>query len=128
MPEARILIVDDTRANLVALQVLLKPVEADVLIAESGQQALLLAAENKENIALLLLDVLITDIDGETSLITKIESLLNEASRPLQFNRGQYRYRTLSGSWRRRRNPAAPRRPGHVPGEATGQEYISFFY
>ena len=29
--------------------------------------------------------VLITDIDGETSLITKIESLLKQASRPLQF-------------------------------------------
>jgi diguanylate cyclase (GGDEF)-like protein len=64
MPEARILIVDDTRANLVALQVLLKPVEADVLIAESGQQALLLAAENKENIALILLDVLMPVMDG----------------------------------------------------------------
>jgi diguanylate cyclase (GGDEF)-like protein len=73
MPEARILIVDDTRANLVALQVLLKPVEADVLIAESGQQALLLAAENKENIALVLLDVLMPVMDG-----FEVARLLNE--------------------------------------------------
>ena len=73
MPEARILIVDDTRANLVALQVLLKPVEADVLIAESGQQALLLAAENKENIALILLDVLMPVMDG-----FEVARLLNE--------------------------------------------------
>ena len=64
MPEAKILIVDDTRANLVALQVLLKPVEADILIAESGQQALLSAVENKENIALILLDVLMPVMDG----------------------------------------------------------------
>jgi diguanylate cyclase (GGDEF)-like protein len=73
MPEARILIVDDTRANLVALQVLLKPVEAEVLIAESGQQALLLAAENKENIALVLLDVLMPVMDG-----FEVARLLNE--------------------------------------------------
>ncbi len=73
MPEARILIVDDTRANLVALQVLLKPVEADVLIAESGQRALLLAAENKENIALILLDVLMPVMDG-----FEVARLLNE--------------------------------------------------
>ncbi|RLA08636.1 MAG: hypothetical protein DRQ59_13770 [Gammaproteobacteria bacterium] len=73
MPEARILIVDDTRANLVALQVLLKPVEADVLIAESGQQALLLAAENKEHIALILLDVLMPVMDG-----FEVARLLNE--------------------------------------------------
>lgn len=57
MPEAKILVVDDTRANLVALQVLLKPVEVDIVIAESGAQALLSAAENTEHIALILLDV-----------------------------------------------------------------------
>jgi CheY-like chemotaxis protein len=73
MPEAKILIVDDTRANLVALQVLLKPVEANVLIAESGQQALLLAAENREHIALILLDVLMPVMDG-----FEVARLLNE--------------------------------------------------
>lgn len=73
MPEAKILIVDDTRANLVALQVLLKPVEVDILIAESGQQALTSAAENKENIALILLDVLMPVMDG-----FEVARLLNE--------------------------------------------------
>jgi diguanylate cyclase (GGDEF)-like protein len=64
MPEAKILVVDDTRANLVALQVLLKPVEADIVIVESGAQALLSAAENTEHIALILLDVQMPVMDG----------------------------------------------------------------
>ena len=64
MPEAKILIVDDTRANLVALQVLLKPVEVDIVIAESGEQALMAALKNEEHIALILLDVLMPVMDG----------------------------------------------------------------
>jgi len=64
MPEAKILIVDDTKANLVALQVLLKPVEVDIVIAESGEQALKAALKNEEHIALILLDVLMPVMDG----------------------------------------------------------------
>jgi len=64
MPEAKILIVDDTKANLVALQVLLKPVEVDIVIAESGEQALMAALKNEEHIALILLDVLMPVMDG----------------------------------------------------------------
>jgi diguanylate cyclase (GGDEF)-like protein len=64
MPEAKILIVDDTKANLVALQVLLKPIQADIVIAESGEQALLTAEENEEHIALILLDVQMPVMDG----------------------------------------------------------------
>jgi diguanylate cyclase (GGDEF)-like protein len=64
MPEAKILIVDDTKANLVALQVLLKPIQADIVIAESGEQALLAAEENEEHIALILLDVQMPVMDG----------------------------------------------------------------
>ena len=40
MPEAKILIVDDTKANLVALKVLLKPVQADIVAVDSGEQAI----------------------------------------------------------------------------------------
>ena len=64
MPEAKILIVDDTKANLVALQVLLKPVEVDIVIAESGEQALMAALKNEEHIALILLDVVMPVMDG----------------------------------------------------------------
>lgn len=64
MPEAKILIVDDTRANLVALQVLLKSVEADIVPAESGAQALKSATANTEHIALILLDVQMPGMDG----------------------------------------------------------------
>jgi diguanylate cyclase (GGDEF)-like protein len=64
MPEAKILIVDDTWANLVALKVLLKPVEVDIVIAESGEQALMAALKNEEHIALILLDVLMPVMDG----------------------------------------------------------------
>lgn len=63
MPEAKILIVDDTRANLVALNVLLKPIEAQIVTADSGKQALL-AAEQEDNIALILLDVQMPVMDG----------------------------------------------------------------
>ena len=64
MPEAKILVVDDTRANLVALKVLLKPIKADIITAESGEQALLAAEQNEDHIALILLDVQMPVMDG----------------------------------------------------------------
>jgi EAL domain-containing protein (putative c-di-GMP-specific phosphodiesterase class I) len=56
MSEAKILIVDDTRANLIALQVLLKPVDANIVAANSGEQAIKIALEQVDHIALILLD------------------------------------------------------------------------
>ncbi len=64
MPEAKILIVDDTRANLAALQVLLKPVNADIIAASSGEQALETAEKQVDHIALILLDVQMPGMDG----------------------------------------------------------------
>ncbi len=64
MPKAKILIVDDTQANLVALQVLLKPVSAEIVCARSGEGALRIAAENVEYLALILLDVQMPGMDG----------------------------------------------------------------
>ena len=64
MPEAKILIVDDTRANLVALKVLLKSIEANIVAVESGEQALLTAERDEEHIALILLDVQMPLMDG----------------------------------------------------------------
>ena len=64
MPEAKILIVDDTRANLVALKVLLKSIEANIVAVESGEQALLTAERDEDHIALILLDVQMPLMDG----------------------------------------------------------------
>ena len=64
MPEAKILIVDDTRANLVALRVLLKPIEVEIITAENGEEALRAAQENEDHIALILLDVQMPGMDG----------------------------------------------------------------
>lgn len=68
----KILIVDDTPANLVALKALLKRIDAEVIKANSGNEALSLALEH--NFALFLLDVQMPEMDGyELS-----EILLNE--------------------------------------------------
>ncbi|MDJ0778273.1 MAG: EAL domain-containing protein [Gammaproteobacteria bacterium] len=64
MPEAKILIVDDTKANLLALKVLLKPIEVDIVTAETGEDALRTAEANEDHIALILLDVQMPGMDG----------------------------------------------------------------
>jgi len=64
MPEAKILVVDDTKANLVAIQVLLKPIDVDIITANSGERALQAAQENEDHIALILLDVQMPEMDG----------------------------------------------------------------
>ncbi len=64
MPEAKILIVDDTKANLLALKVLLKPIEVDIVTAETGEEALRTAEANEDHIALILLDVQMPGMDG----------------------------------------------------------------
>lgn len=57
-----ILVIDDTPANLMAMTVLLRGVEANVLTADSGNSGLAMALE--ENVALILLDVNMPDMDG----------------------------------------------------------------
>ncbi len=76
MPEAKILIVDDTKANLVALGVLLKPIDANLIAVESGEQALLTAEQNEDHIALILLDVQMPLMDG-----FEVAKLLHENER-----------------------------------------------
>ena len=63
MPQAKILIVDDTPANLVALKVLLKDVDAQILEASSGKAAIS-QSQKHNNIALILLDVQMPDMGG----------------------------------------------------------------
>ena len=64
MPDAKILIVDDTKANILAMKVLLQPIEAEIITADSGKDALLIAEEYEDNIALILLDVQMPQMDG----------------------------------------------------------------
>lgn len=58
----KILIVDDTPANLVALKLLLKKVHAEVIKANSGAEALQLTLEH--DFALILLDAHMPEMDG----------------------------------------------------------------
>lgn len=61
-PEAAILLVDDTPANLVALETILEPLGQRLVTAHSGREALRKLLE--ENFALILLDVRMGDLDG----------------------------------------------------------------
>jgi len=59
---AKILIVDDKPANLLAMQALLEGVGAELLTAASGQEALAMTLEHE--FALVLLDVQMPEMDG----------------------------------------------------------------
>lgn len=63
MPQPKILIVDDTKINIVAMTQLLKHVKATIITANSGRQALE-TAKNEDDLALILLDVEMPEIDG----------------------------------------------------------------
>ncbi|RJY18378.1 response regulator [Parashewanella spongiae] len=58
----KILVIDDTSENLVAMKVLLKNTDTVLLTANSGNEGLALALE--DNIALVLLDVNMPQMDG----------------------------------------------------------------
>jgi signal transduction histidine kinase len=58
----QILVVDDHRENLVALEAILAPLGHRVLLADSGKAALKLLLEHE--VALILLDVSMPDVDG----------------------------------------------------------------
>jgi CheY-like chemotaxis protein len=62
METPKLLLVDDNRANLVALVNLLKKVDCKVVMATSGQEALQLIEEN--DFALMLLDIRMPEMDG----------------------------------------------------------------
>lgn len=61
-PRPNILVVDDTPANLVAMRMLLKGMESNVIEARNGNEAL--AACLDHDFALILLDVNMPDMDG----------------------------------------------------------------
>ena len=78
MPQAKILIVDDTPANLIALKVLLKNVDAKIIEADSGEGAIS-QCQKHNNIALILLDVQMPGMDGfqVSSLLQKDDKTRN---------------------------------------------------
>lgn len=60
--KSKILIVDDIAENLIALQMLLKKIDVDVVKAQSGKEAL--EATTKHDFDLVLLDVMMPVMDG----------------------------------------------------------------
>jgi diguanylate cyclase (GGDEF)-like protein len=74
LPEAKILVVDDTLANLVAMRHLLSKVDAKVVEARSGNEALTQCLDH--DFALVLLDVQMPDMDG-----FEVAALLSEEER-----------------------------------------------
>jgi signal transduction histidine kinase/DNA-binding response OmpR family regulator len=82
MPVPRVLIVDDTPANLLALTAVLKPLGAEIVEAGSGQAAIEHVA--RDSFAVVLLDVQMPELDGfETA--TRIRSLENGREVPIIF-------------------------------------------
>lgn len=65
-PDARILVVDDTRMNLTVIRGLLKATEIGIDTAESGQEALQLFAKNDYDI--IFLDQRMPEMDGTQTL------------------------------------------------------------
>jgi two-component system cell cycle response regulator len=78
----KILVVDDKKANILAMEALLEEVEAEVVKAYSGNDALALALEHE--FALILMDVQMPEMDGfETAEIMR--SNRNTETTPIIF-------------------------------------------
>jgi signal transduction histidine kinase/DNA-binding response OmpR family regulator len=82
LPMPRVLIVDDTPANLLALTAVLRPLGATLVEAASGREAIEHIA--RESFAVVLLDVQMPEMDGfETA--TQIRALANGREVPIIF-------------------------------------------
>lgn len=72
LPRARILIVDDSPANLTALQAVLEPLGQEVVQASSGEQALWHLLRSDGDFAVILMDVQMPGLSGlETARLIK---------------------------------------------------------
>jgi signal transduction histidine kinase len=67
LPPARILAVDDTQANLIALEAILESLGHELVLARSGAQALELV--EREEFAVILLDIQMPGMDGFDTLV-----------------------------------------------------------
>ncbi|HTB72542.1 MAG TPA: response regulator [Polyangiaceae bacterium] len=79
---ARVLLVDDSPANLIALEAVLKPLGLDLVLARSGAEALEKAAEG--SFAVALLDVQMPDIDG-FEVASRIRATASGKEMPIIF-------------------------------------------
>jgi signal transduction histidine kinase len=77
---AKILAVDDTPANLLALSAILEPLEAELVVADSGVEALDLAA--RQEFAAILLDVMMPGMDGFETL-AKLRAIPSSEQTPV---------------------------------------------
>lgn len=78
LPEANILVVDDTSLNLKVISGLLKPYKANVVCVESGEKALEYMKTNK--VDFVFMDILMPDMDGTQTLkhIRKDEGIISK--------------------------------------------------
>ncbi|HEX4896214.1 MAG TPA: diguanylate cyclase [Solimonas sp.] len=88
LPRPKILIVDDTPANLVAMRRLLARVDAELVTAGSGNEAL--AACLQQEFALILLDVQMPDMDG-FEVATLLLEHQGEQATPIIFVTAAYK-------------------------------------
>ena len=65
-PDARLLVVDDVKANLIVMKGLLKETEVRVDVAESGKECIKLCQKN--NYDIIFLDHMMPDMDGLDTL------------------------------------------------------------
>src|SRR5689334_9697862 len=81
-PETRILVVDDHRANLVAMEEILRTMGATVELAESGPEALRLLL--RADFSAILLDITMPGMDG-FEVATLIRSRDRSSQTPILF-------------------------------------------
>ncbi len=79
---ARVLLVDDSPANLIALEAVLKPLGLELVLARSGAEALEKACEG--SFAVALLDVQMPDIDG-FEVASRIRATASGREMPIIF-------------------------------------------
>jgi signal transduction histidine kinase len=81
-PAAKILVVDDNPANLLALTALLEPLDNEVVEARSGSEALELAGQSE--FAAILLDVMMPNMDGFETL-SRLRTMPTAKAVPVMF-------------------------------------------
>lgn len=73
----KVLVVDDVDVNVVLLKSIVRKLQVDVLTASSGEEAVDIAEENKEDLAAIVMDVVMPVMDGyETARVIREKPLL----------------------------------------------------
>ena len=102
-PRMKILLVDDSKDNLFSIQTALEPLGEELMLANSGKEALRLCLDN--DFAAILLDVRMPDMDGfETAEMIRSR---NRSAVPASNTPGDMTYPPAGGH--------RSEDPGHVP-------------